>query len=170
MSEDLSETFSDICRGKTAFLSIGNIDRGDDGVGVVLGNRLREAGLEYVFDGGTLPENVVPELRDGGFDSVVFVDAVDFADEPGSVMIMNAHEVATQYPQVSTHKLSLGTVAKLISDNDVCRVWLLGIQPSSISLNTEGLSSVVDKTANLLVQKIVDVMTEKQQATERICN
>ena len=37
MNGELIDMLAPVCRGSTAFLAIGNVDRGDDGAGVALG-------------------------------------------------------------------------------------------------------------------------------------
>jgi hydrogenase maturation protease len=138
MNIDFIENLSEICNGKTAFLGIGNIDRGDDGAGIALAGLLTGAGLENVYDGGVTPEKVIPIIRDGGFDSVVFMDAVDMSSEPGSISIIDTQELVRIFPPISTHKLSLGALAMLVTDGNNSRVWLIGIQPGATRMETSG--------------------------------
>jgi hydrogenase maturation protease len=171
MNGELFEMLAPVCRGSTAFLAIGNVDRGDDGAGMALGRKLRDAGLPFVFEGGIEPERVLPRVRDLGCEAIVFLDAVDIAAEPGSVVVMDALELAGRYPQVSTHKLSLGTLARLAADGNESRVYLIGIQPETIALEGEGLSSAVDATVRTLAQAIADVLLESHHAIEeRVCH
>ena len=71
--------------------------------------------------------------RRGEFQTVLFLDAVEMGAAPGDVVLLDAREIAARFPQVSTHKLSLGTLARLIeADGGATRSCLLGVQPQSV--------------------------------------
>ena len=92
-------------------MGLGNIDCGDDGFGVRLAEELLEAGVPDVEVAGTTPEHYVGRVADQGFDHLVFLDAVDFGGPPGSVVLLDGSEISAHYPQISTHKISLGVLA-----------------------------------------------------------
>jgi hydrogenase maturation protease len=170
MIDDLRDMLAPLSYGPTAFLGIGNTDRSDDGAGVLLAQLLIEHGVDYVFIGRAQPEKSVPELRDGNFDTVVFLDAVDFQAEPGAVALLDANQIAGRYPQVSTHKLSMGTLAHLVANTTTRAVWLLGIQPVSIALGAGGLSGPVEKTLHMLAHTIADMLSASPVALqEHLC-
>jgi hydrogenase maturation protease len=164
--ESLRHALESTCRGRTAFVGVGNTDRGDDGAGMALASALREAGVADVFDGGALPERVLPQVRQGGFDSVVFLDAVDCSAEPGSVTVLPGSEVEARFPMVSTHKLSLGLLAGMLQGPS-CSVWLVGVQPQSIALNP-GLSAPVTNTVHMLARELAAMAT--RACEEHVCN
>jgi hydrogenase maturation protease len=137
--------------GRTAIVGVGNTERADDGAGVAAARALAAAGVPHVFEGGTTPERLTAALREGDYDTVVFIDAVDAGCAAGSVMVFDATQVRARYPQVSTHKISLGTIAQMISRDSAMTVWLVGIQPSGIALSGAALSPVVDRTVQLIV-------------------
>jgi len=171
MIENIKDALSSVFQGRTAYLGIGNTDRGDDGAGVELARRLDKAGVRNVFDGGIHPESRTYALREGNFDTIVFLDAVDAGAEPGSIVLLETKEIISRYPQVSTHKISMGTLAQLLTTGTHCRVWLLGIQPRTIEMYGKGLSSPVDKTVHMLAQGITEVITVNERATqEQVCN
>ncbi len=98
---------------------------------------------------GTTPERYVPFLSGGGFDTVLFLDAVEVGAAPGSVVLLDSGEMAARWPQVSTHKLSLGLLARLIESDGGTRAWLLGIQPETLEPG-RGISPVVSATLESL--------------------
>ena len=169
--EDISSTLAEVLTGRTAFLGIGNTDRGDDGFGVRLAEALMEAGVENVLVAGTTPENYVTALGNGQFETVVFLDAVLSDAGSGSVMLMDAAGVKSAFPQVSTHKYSLGTLAGIISSGNGTKVWLLGMRPVSTEMGT-GLSRAVKKTLTMLTELIASERsaTKKNPGRERICH
>ena len=59
----------------------------------------------------TTPEHHLARLTDGAYDHVVFLDAVDAGVAPGAVLWLEADDIQARFPQVSTHRLSLGLLA-----------------------------------------------------------
>ncbi len=147
--EDLSSTLAGLLNGRTAFVGIGNTDRGDDGLGVRLAEALRDAGLDHVLIADTTPENYAAALARERYDTVILLDAVRSGGEPGSVILMEASGVRSAFPQVSTHRLSLGTLAGIFTSGNETKVWLLGICPASIKTG-RGLSGAVRQTVGVL--------------------
>jgi hydrogenase maturation protease len=156
---NLSETLHEILAGSVGFIGVGNVDRCDDGAGVVIARLLKEGLLPDIFEGALTPERILPAVQSGAYDTVVFFDAVDAGAQPGSVVLMNARDIATSYPQVSTHKISLGTLAGVLQNTSGPEVYLLGIQPETVALQPgAGLSETVDQTVKSIVARIMEIM------------
>lgn len=155
MSEDLYEELCRGLNGRVCLVGIGNGDLGDDGFGLRLAEALRGTTDAEVVLAGTTPERWVGRLAGSGFDNVVFLDAVDVAGPPGTAVFMDAAEVEASFPQMSTHKFSLGTLARLIRMQGDTRVWLLGVQPASLVQGT-GLTRVVTASLEALRRLICD--------------
>ena len=166
MRDEISSTLLEILKGKTAFLGIGNTERGDDGFGVALAESLRDAGVEHVLVGGTTPENYLVLLWDGHFDTVVLIDAVLSEGEPGSVVLMEGNKIKSLFPEVSTHRFSLGTLAEIIESEGRTRAWLLGVVPREIETGSE-LSRNVKETLVILVELITEAKRTVQEGPER---
>ncbi|MDD2709871.1 MAG: hydrogenase maturation protease [Verrucomicrobiae bacterium] len=141
-------------KGRVCFLGIGNEDLGDDGFGPALVRRLETAGCMAV-DGGMTPENALPRLASRNCDQVVMVDAVRAGAAPGSVVFMDAAEINSRFAQITTHKLSLGLLSRLIEDRTRAKVWLLGVQPLSVERNA-GLSREVRDSLDALEKIVLD--------------
>ena len=153
---DLRAQLQECLRGRVAFLGLGSRDRGDDGFGVRLAERLAAAGLPGVVDAGTAPERCLHRAVDGGCDHVVFLDAVDFGREPGAVAFLDAAAIAARYPQISTHKISLGLLARAVEAAGPTRAWLLGVQPASLRPGAT-LTAPVQTTLDLLADLLGDL-------------
>jgi hydrogenase maturation protease len=167
---DINETLREILTGSVAFLGIGNSDRGDDGAGIALALLLKQAGVPHVFEGGKEPERLVPLLRDGAFDTVVFLDAVEAGLEPGAAVILDREQMRDRFPQVSTHKLSLASLAGLVAEAAARRIWLIGIQAGSIDLGAAGLEQPVGVVVRALAQGIAGVVKHTSTANrEPVC-
>lgn len=162
---DLSQQLLQGLAGRVCLLGVGNVDRGDDGFGVRLAEALGkrcEHDIEIVVAGQT-PERCLSRLAEAGFDHVVFLDAVEFGGTAGSVVFLNSAEMAARFPQVSTHKLSLGLLARLIEAGGRTRAWLLGVQPGSLAQGT-GLTTPVQRSLALLADLLVESLFEDSEA------
>ncbi len=136
-------------------VGLGSSDYGDDGFGSQLARELMEAGLPDVMVAGTAPERFLGRLIDKGFDHVVFLDATEFGAEAGSLVFLEAGEMAARFPQISTHKISLATLAAWIESSGNTRAWLLGVQPESIQQGG-GLSAAVRRTMGMVKELLLD--------------
>lgn len=171
---DLHDRLRQILQGRACLVGVGNVDLGDDGLGVRLAESLMAGprsdspaaggfarsrfGFE-LLNAGTTPERWLSPLAGGGFDHVVFLDAVEFGGRPGAVVLLDAGQLAARFPQVSTHKLALGLLAGWLQRCGGTRVWLLGVQPAMLRAG-EGLSEPVQRTLDLLRQLIAGVSGE----------
>jgi hydrogenase 3 maturation protease len=142
-------------------VGLGNPDYGDDGFGVRLAEKLLEAGVPDVVIAGTTPENYVFRITDDGFDHIVFLDAVEFGDDPGSVVFLDSGGMTASFPQISTHKISLGVLAKWVEAGGTTKAWLLGVQPKSIK-PAQQLTSTVEMTLEVLNGILQSLRLRKQ--------
>jgi hydrogenase maturation protease len=139
---DLIQQLRTLARGRVCFVGLGNPDWGDDALGVRLAEALLASGVApcgaqpapaaCALVAGTTPERHLDVLTRSGFDHVVFLDAVECGSRPGSVILLGAADLCSRFPQVSTHKLSLGMLARWIESDGRTRAWLLGVQPASL--------------------------------------
>jgi hydrogenase maturation protease len=152
---DLREQLQQLFQGRVCLMGLGNVTYGDDGFGVRLAEALISSASAVgtqcrVIIAGTTPEWLIGRVVDEHSDHVVFLDAVEFGGSPGSVVLLNSDEMAARFPQISTHKLSLGLLAKQIEANGRTKAWLLGVQPESLRLSEE-LTPKVRATLELLL-------------------
>ena len=148
---DLREQLARCHSGRVCLVGLGNPDYGDDGFGVRLAEALADAGASAVVVAGAAPERVLGAIADQRFDSVIFLDAVEFGGAPGSVVFLGSDQMAGRFPQISTHKMALGTLAKWIEANGTTRAWLLGAQPESLKPGGQ-LTPVVRRTLERLAE------------------
>jgi hydrogenase maturation protease len=139
----LSEGDRPVC-----WVGVGNAALGDDGFGVRLAEALQRDGHPHVLSAGTAPERWMETMAGGGFGHVVFLDAVDGPGEPGTAFFLDAEGIESRYPQVSTHRISLGTLARMVAARGP-RVWMLGVKPASLGPGTR-LSGPVRRSLGLL--------------------
>lgn len=151
--------------GRVAVVGIGNIESGDDGFGVCLVNGIMNelripggdgeaarfrapANCEFIVAGVEL-ERYMRRLVEGGFDRVLFVDAVACEGDPGTVVLMDCNAMEKLHLEFSTHRIGVGLLGKYIEHVGGVRVWLLGVKPESVKRRT-GLSAPVKESLNFL--------------------
>jgi len=164
---DLHEQLRYRLEGRACLMGIGNVDYGDDGFGVRLAEKLQREGTPDVIVAGVAPERYLGRVADGGYDHLIFLDAVDFGGIPGSVVFLNSSEIAARFPQVSTHHISLGLLAKSVEANGRTSVWLLGAQAESfksagpltpkMETTLETLSELLGGLRSVAHSRLVDV-------------
>jgi hydrogenase maturation protease len=138
-------------------VGIGNPDRRDDAFGLRLAEAVRDLGYPDVILAERTPERWMGRLARGEWQTVLFLDAVQMSAAPGDVIFLGGAEIAARYPQVSTHKLSLGTLARLIEAGGSTRVFFLGVQPHAVDQGAE-LSAPVRATLEILRDLLLDVL------------
>lgn len=151
----LPEHIAEITRAGVCVLGLGNPDYGDDAFGVRLAEKLSQAGVENVIIGGANPEHCIGAVADEGFDNVLFLDAVEMGAAPGSAVLISMDEIAARYGQVSTHKLSLATLAQIVEAGGRTEVYLLGVQPRTMKMGaamSEEVRSALESLYCLIVE------------------
>lgn len=133
--------------GRVCFMGLGNVEYGDDGFGVRLAEELLAAGVPDVIVAGTTPDRWISHFA--GFDHIVFLDAVEFGGAPGSAVFLNSTEIAARFPQISTHKISVGVLARWVELTGSTKAWLLGVQPESLKA-TQQLTPTLQLTLEAL--------------------
>jgi hydrogenase maturation protease len=150
---------------KITLLGLGSILMRDDGVGVHAVKALQErfeAPPELdIVDGGTAGLDLLPFLE--GRDRVLFVDAVDFGQEPGFIGELVNDDIPAFFSKDkgSLHHLGLTDVlatARLLNivPEEIC---LIGIQPQGIEMGLE-LTEVLQQKLDLLVTRIIDKLRD----------
>lgn len=169
---DLREQLEHCLRGRVCLMGLGNEERGDDGFGVRLAEALGGARMATspvhrsfpetadadehspsVVVAGVAPERFIGSVADEEFDHVIFLDAVDFGGAPGSLVLLDSKHMVSRFPQVSTHKISLGTLAAWSEMNGRTKAWLLGVQPQSLQ-PSDSLTPAIQSTFNILVEML----------------
>jgi len=157
--------------GEVCLMGIGNLDYSDDGFGPCLAAALLAKGMPgllpqdakgacvggtAVVVAGTCPERYLGPVTSQGFDNLVFLDAVAFGGQPGSVIFLDAEQLIPRFPQISTHKISLGVLAKWAEANGRTKAWLLGVEPESTRPARE-LTPTVQRTLEALAELLCDL-------------
>jgi hydrogenase maturation protease len=139
-------------------IGLGNPDRADDGLGIMLSEKLQREYPERVFsERQRSVEGIVIELLENkAIDTFIFVDATDFGGDPGEIRLFSAEDSERFMPAFSTHKVPISLLMDLIVQHGKKSV-LLGVQPGSVELLGE-MSQDVIQTMKALEKELSDYL------------
>lgn len=157
---------------RIAILGIGNPLRSDDAAGVLAARGLAEACLTHgfdsilVIDAGHAPENRTAELRRFAPQIVILIDAAEMGAEPGAIRWIGIDEIDGM--SASTHTLPLSMLAKYLSLDLGCDVYLLGIQPRATEIGEQVSDEILQAVSELvdgMVQSLQVLTTSEPSST-----
>ncbi len=122
---------------RVAVVGVGSRLRSDDALGLAIAERVASLSLPGVLVvlGETAPENVTGEIRRFVPTHVLFVDAADLGEAPGTARLFESREIGGVTS--STHSLPLHVIADYLTQEIGCRVLFLGVQPRSVAFGGE---------------------------------
>ena len=157
---------------RTVVIGLGNPLMGDDGLGLVVLERLRR---EYavptdveLIDGGTWGMNLLPVIEDAG--RVILIDAIDVGTAPGTpIRLERARLPRYLATKISPHQVDLRDVLGLAElrgtlPNDTIA---LGLQPKRVALGNQ-LSDVLSCRVDDLVTLVVQELADRGHVCERV--
>ncbi len=135
--------------GKVVFVGLGNVMKADDGFGPLLAERLSGRVSFKVFDAGLAPENYLCAIIDERPDTVVFADAGDFGGDPGETGFFDVDGFFDS-SFFLTHNSSLKMLVEFLRlEGSEANIFLLCLQPKSVSLAAGLSSAAVEKLREL---------------------
>jgi hydrogenase maturation protease len=174
MDKKFRDRLAHFITGRVCLLGIGNRFWKDDGVGSYIAGSLKSsqefanqefASQEFfVIDAGYIPENHLETVARKKPDTILMVDATDFGGIPGQVKLLYPDKVA--YSGLSTHAGSLRMLAEYLHARTQASIALVAIQPADSSAG-EGLSPVVSKTLNELVEFFQEVFSTRPHVSQQ---
>jgi hydrogenase 3 maturation protease len=144
-------------KGNVTIVGIGNIMRGDDGLGPKLIELVRAEKVNAkLFDCGTAPENYAIPILSTAADTIIFVDAADMGREAGDIAILGLEEISKV--SFSTHSPSPRLFVDLLkTGKDDLNIFFISIQPGSTSLGAH-LSGEVLASLDMLKSALVEAL------------
>ncbi len=134
---------------RTVIVGIGNTLKGDDGVGSVVCEQLRQAKVSAgIIDAGTAPENYIQPIIKKAPQNLLIIDAIDFGASAGTIRIFKPQDLDSLV--ISTHALSPRIFIDMVCRDIEADVYFVGIQPAQTKLG-QPLSAVVSRAVQLLV-------------------
>ena len=148
--------------GKSAsilVLGVGNLVMTDDGVGVIVVQRLqREYQLPAevdVMDGGTLGLDILPRLEN--IERLIVVDALETGKAPGTCVRLANNEIPLALEtKLSPHQMGLKDLlsVSLLIGHAPQEMVLIGVQPDCIEMGTE-LTPVVEEQVDVMLAAVL---------------
>jgi len=156
----------------TAVVGVGNILMGDDGIGIVVVERLRaEAALPQgteLYDAGTALLDVLPLAARKS--RMILVDSCRAGGTPGTVYrsVLYPDDLQTAPPRHSLHDLDAVHALRLhrLSGGRLGEVVLIGVEPAEI-VQREGLSPVLQKRLPDIVRAVRNELLESPSKSRR---
>jgi len=140
---------------------VGNILRGDDGLGPYVVRSLVEEGYRVegveLMDYGERLYDLM--LVMGSYDAVIVVDAVDVGGDPGSLYLIEPGKDEVPRGSIDLHGVSLGDIVALAGRLGMLpgRLYIVGCQPLSVGMGV-GLSPVVTDCAERAKAKVKELV------------
>jgi hydrogenase maturation protease len=145
--------------GETVVIGVGNPIMGDDGLGVVALDRLRQRWSPppsvQLVEGGTWGMNLLPLIEDA--EQVMLLDAIDAGRPTGSLVVLQGDEVPrTLGLKLSPHQIDLREVLALAQLRGTLPKDLVavGLQPGRIEMASE-LSPEVEARLDELLAVVI---------------
>jgi hydrogenase maturation protease HycI len=141
---------------KIAILGIGNELNGDDGAGVLVARKIKQA-LSFlenllIFEGSIAPENFSGPIRKFNPDWIWLIDAAEINRPAGHIEFISLEEI--DGVTVFSHGLPLSIFGKYLQSETGASVILFGIQPENLEPFTQ-ISEVVGNSIDRLSEELV---------------
>lgn len=146
MEQKQKEELKALLTGKVVLLGIGNILKGDDGIGPELIKRLTGRCSYKLIDCGTTPENYVGPIRKEKPDTLILIDCADFGAAPGEIGIFEKERI--KEVGLTTHDASCKLLMQVLSES-APSIFMIAIQPKSTQFG-ESLSAEAEEALRKL--------------------
>ncbi|MDI6916657.1 MAG: hydrogenase maturation peptidase HycI [Thermoplasmatales archaeon] len=132
-------------------MGVGNILRGDDGIGCYIAKNFKEKNW-LSLDCGTAPENFTSIIRKNKPETLVIVDAADMGVNEGGFRVVSEEKIGSI--GISTHNMPLSFLINYLKDSAE-KIIFIGIQPKNIR-DSEKISDELRKSA----EEIMEILRE----------
>ena len=139
-------------------IGLGNLERGEDGVGIKIVGKLKEFAPDRVFseeDG--IEEVILNAANNNKVDTVIFVDAVDFGGKIGESRIFRANSFS--HYNISTHKIPIDILSAFLMKKGK-KVYLLGIQIGNTGHNLN-FSNMVKESVEEIYKTFREILKKQ---------
>jgi len=140
-------------------MGIGNVLKGDDGIGCYIAKNLEEKNW-LSLDCGTAPENFTSVIRKNKPEILVIVDAADMDIDGGGFRVVSEEKI--ENIGISTHNMPLSFLINYLKDSAE-RIIFIGIQPKTVS-ESEEISDELKKSAEHLIEILREGRFEEIEA------
>jgi len=137
--------------GSPIFIGVGNRNRSDDGAGIELALELRKHGIKDILLESEINEREAP-WKNRNYRPLVFLDAVDFREKPGKVILVPIHYIFSN--SALSHRL-LPFISDEMNYERLKNSFVLGVQPKSI-IEGKKISRPVRQALTRVLELIVN--------------
>lgn len=148
-------------------IGVGNAFRSDDGVGIVIAQKLKAKnidGIEVIEESG---EGVSLMNSWENFDHVIIVDAVSSGEKAGTIYYLDAinKEIPKSFFNYSTHAFSVAESIELsrVLGNLPQKLFIYGIEGKDFSAG-QTLSPEIEEASLKVIDQIINSLEEKKNA------
>jgi len=156
----------------TVVIGVGNPLMGDDGLGLVVLNALRESWGFFpdveLIDGGTWGMNLLPSIEDA--DRLILLDAVQAGEVPGTPVTLEGASVPRFLStKLSPHQIDLREVLAVaeLRGRLPAQLVVFGAQPERVSMS-QSLTPSVSSSVDEIVWSVVDRLAEWGHVPQRL--
>ena len=136
----------------TVIMGIGNILKGDDAVGPLVCERLKNENISaYVIDAATVPENYIQTIIKKAPHNLIVIDAISFDAVPGTIRVFQTEQLDSMV--ISTHTLSPRIFVDMIRQSIELNIMFIGIQPEQTQLG-----STVSKQVSRAIEELSQIL------------
>ena len=156
-AQSLTEEIKSRIKGKVTIAAMGNIIRGDDGLGPKIIELLKARKIKAsLFDCGTAPENYIFPMLSSLCDTLILIDAANMAIEPGLARVLDVEDVANV--SFSTHSPSPRLFIDLLKmGKEDLNIFIISLQPKDTSLGVP-MSPEVLKGLEVLADALMEAL------------
>lgn len=152
---------------------VGNIFLSDDGFGVEVISRLRQAGSPLpggvtLADFGISGIHLAYELLEG-YDRLILVDAISRGGEPGTIYVLQPDEIPASGAIADAHGMEPGAVFAYLASigGTPIPTLIVGCEPASLDENiglSERVAGAVDKAIQVVQELLTSPVPSRPQA------
>ncbi len=128
---------------------MGNRDRADDGVGLIIGDELAKYYPNKVFSNeeDDISVFLLQIIDNENLEHVVLIDAADFDSKPGSILLTST--VNSKVKSISTHSIPYNQIELILKERKK-DFTLIGIQAKSLEFMGEITKEVLKASKNVI--------------------
>ncbi|MHC4159253.1 MAG: hydrogenase 3 maturation endopeptidase HyCI [Planctomycetota bacterium] len=161
--QQLLRQLSKLRNSATVIVGIGNVLKGDDGVGPLVCEQLAGKTSAELIDAGTVPENYIQPIIKKSPQNLLVIDAIDFGAPPGTIRIFEPEQLSSH--AFSTHTLSPRLFVDLVCQDirrdpalrEPVNVYFVGIQPAQTQLG-QSISPQASQAVQRLCRALIDII------------
>jgi hydrogenase maturation protease len=139
-------------------IGLGNVLRGDDGIGPFIVNKLKDLNVQIpvqLVELDTDPFSILEHLI--GPEPVLIIDCAKMGKKPGEIIKFDIKESNLQFADkfISLHSISFSEIYQIARNiGSVTKCNIIGVEPKSVNYNT-GLSKEIENSVTKILEMVI---------------